>query len=264
MKALATLLWFVLMPAISMAAPSLRIASLEWPPCAGQHLPGGGSSIQVLRDAAKAEGAELKVVFLPWARVLAQAESGRDGIVGFAPVYRSRQREDRWLFSRPIGYSPVGFAERADRPVVWATLADLRNKRIGVVRGYVNEDAFDRTVAKGQLRVEAVNDDLGNLRKLKAGRLDLVVIDARVFEYLIATTPELRRPGPVLRMNPRLLAVHSLHAAFRRDPEGQAAWALMERGLARQPPPLPEGLGAELLPPDEEPGTPQRPRPRGP
>lgn len=261
MKALAALLWLALVSAASAAAPVLHIASSEWPPYAGPRLPGQGTALQTLREAARTEGAEIRAHFLPWSRVLVQAGTRQSGIIGFAPEYRSRGGEQRWLFTRPIGYSPVGFAERSDRPVTWASLGDLRGKRIGVVRGYVNEENFDREVAEGRLRVEAVNDDLGNLRKLKAGHLDLVVIDARVFEYLLATTPELRRPGPVLRMNPRLLAVHSLHAAFRRDPEGQAAWELVERGLARQPPPLPEGLGAETLPPGEGPGAPQRPRP---
>ncbi|MFN3964579.1 MAG: substrate-binding periplasmic protein [Silanimonas lenta] len=262
MKALAALLWLALVSAASAAAPVLHIASTEWPPYAGPRLPGQGTSLQTLREAARAEGAEIRAHFLPWSRVLVQAGTRQSGIIGFAPEYRSRSGEQRWLFTRPIGYSPVGFAERSDRPVTWASLGDLRGKRIGVVRGYVNEEAFDREAAEGRLRVEAVNDDLGNLRKLKAGHLDLVVIDARVFEYLLATTPELRRPGPVLRMNPRLLTVHSLHAAFRRDPEGQAAWELVERGLTRLPPPSPpEGLGAEALPPGEEPGAPQRPRP---
>ncbi|GIX40157.1 MAG: ABC transporter [Silanimonas sp.] len=262
MKALAALLWLALVSAASSAtAPVLHIASLEWPPYAGQRLPEQGTALQTLRQAAQAEGAEIKAHFLPWSRVLVQAGSRQSGIIGFAPEYRSRSGEQRWLFTRPIGYSPLGFAERSDRPVTWASLDDLRGKRIGVVRGYVNEENFDREVAEGRLRVEAVNDDLGNLRKLKAGRLDLVVIDARVFEYLLAATPELRQPGPVLRMNPRLLVVHSLHAAFRRDPEGQAAWELLERGLARQLPPLPEGIGAEVLPPGEGPGAPQRPRP---
>lgn len=153
----------------------------------------------------------------------------------------------------------MGFAERTDQPVAWATLDDLRGKRIGVVRGYVNEEHFDREAAEGRLRIEAVNDDLGNLRKLKAGRLDLVVIDARVFESLLATTPELHHRGPGLRMNPRLLTVHSLHAAFRRDPDGRAAWELVERGLASLPPP--EEPGAMARPPGGTPEAPGRPRP---
>ena len=54
--------------------------------------------------------------------------------------------------------------------------------KIGTVRGYANPPSF----LAANLDSEEEGDDFANLRKLEAGRIDLVLIDRSVAEYLIA------------------------------------------------------------------------------
>jgi polar amino acid transport system substrate-binding protein len=214
------------------SAAVIRLASLEWPPHAGAQLEGEGTSIERVRQALAHEGLRLEVEFRPWTRAVAEAGRGDNGIVGFLPEYASDASRAGWWLSSPIGESPLGFVERRDRPVNWRQLEDLAGFRIGVVRGYINESHFDALAAKGVLTTEAAADDLTNLRKVAAGRLDLAVIDAAVLAHLVAQHPDLRDAALPLQLNPRLLERKTLHVAFRRDAEGRFAFERLERGLA--------------------------------
>lgn len=219
------------------AADPIRLASLDWPPHAGVALEHEGTSIQRVRQALAHEGLALDVEFLPWTRAVMAAGRGDKGIVGLLPEYASDESRSRWWLSSPIGESPLGFVERSDRPVNWRQLEDLVGFRIGVVRGYINETRFDALVARGVLTVEEARDDLTNLRKVAAGRLDIAVIDAAVLAHLVATNPDLQVAETPLQFNARILETKTLHVAFRRDDEGLRAWAALERGLTATEPP---------------------------
>lgn len=214
------------------AAESIRLASLDWPPHAGATLANEGASIHRVREALAHEGHALEVEFLPWTRAVAAAGRADGGIVGILPEYSSEESRARWLLSSPIGESPLGFVERSDRPVNWRQLEDLVGFRIGVVRGYINETRFDALVARRVLTVEEASDDLTNLRKVAAGRLDIAVIDANVLAHLVSQHPDLRDAELPLQFNARPLETKTLHVAFRRDEEGRRAWEALERGLA--------------------------------
>ncbi len=165
-------------------------------------------------------GLSLTVSFLPWQRTVATGL--RDpSYSGYFPEYRTVGSEGHCLLSAPIGSSMLGFAERVSAPVVWESLPDLVNRRIGTVRGYVNTDAFDRAAAEGGVSTEPAIDDATNLRKLAAGRLDLAVIDAHVMAHLLSTDPNLRPLRDTIRFNPRPLEEKSLHVCFRPGAEGE-------------------------------------------
>ncbi|MBL8669764.1 MAG: transporter substrate-binding domain-containing protein [Alphaproteobacteria bacterium] len=211
-------------------AAEFNLTSLEWPPFAGQALPGKGVNAAVVAAAYSAVGDTVAVEFYPWARAV-EIGLKRPGYVGYFPEYLSDSLRASCDFSRSIGESQLGFAERAAHPVRWESLADLRALRIGTVNGYVNTDEFDGMAAAGTIRVEPVVDDSTNLRKLAGGRLDLAVIDRAVMAHLLRSEPALRPLAGALRFNQRLLERKSLHVCFRRDAAGAAAKARMESGL---------------------------------
>lgn len=162
----------------------VRLVSLEWQPYSGVALRDQGAAAAVVKAAFQAAGYSVDIDFYPWARAvhLVEADNEYDGIF---PVYYSAARS-RWLdCSDTIGHSPLGFAERRKAPVAWSVLADLHAYKIGVVRDYVNTEAFDSMVAAGRIDVEVVGSDLQNLQKLAHGRIDLAVIDRYVLEYLL-------------------------------------------------------------------------------
>lgn len=137
-----------------------------------------------------------------------------------------------YLVSRPIGSSPLGFAEQTYATVSWENLRQLRDKNIGVVRGYVNEEEFDEMVRLKLLQTtETVNDTL-NLRMLIRGRVDLAVIDTHVFAYLMDMDPSLKEGRDKLRINKRLLTIHPLHVCFKQTAQGRKFRRILNKGLS--------------------------------
>ena len=185
-------LWFAsLALALAMpwvhAAETVTLASTEYPPYYGSTLPQGGVIADIARQALKRAGYELRIEWYPWARALKTAQEGSvDGLLG---VWRSAERE-RWLaYSQPLPANQVGFFKRADSVIGFKAMADLQGRRIGIVRGYVNPKAFD----DAHLPTDEASDDTANLRKLGAERVDLILIDKGVAEYLLRTAmPELQ------------------------------------------------------------------------
>jgi polar amino acid transport system substrate-binding protein len=214
------------------ALPVVTMASLEWPPYSGASLPGQGVSVRVARKAFEAMGYRLEVRFFPWQRVLSQM--GMDsGVIGYMPEYDSAERRESYSYSTPIGVSPLGIVEPADKPWPWHELRDLRGARIGVVAGYVNTPDFDAMVEYRQLWVEPVMDDETNLRKVLEGRIDLAVIDQHVFNWILRSSRFFRGRRDGVRFQDRLLGENLLYACFAGTVEGRHWRDIFNEGLTR-------------------------------
>ena len=229
MKPLFVLL-FVLLAYPLYAKERVYMTSLNWPPYSGEDLAENGVSIAIARAAFSEVGYELIVEFKPWVRTVRTATKKKQ-YIGYFPEYEFET--DELVFSNSIGTSPLGFVERIAKPIEWNELRDLGQYRIGVVQGYVNTAEFDLYVAQGALNVEATTDDLKNVFKVAKGRLDIAVIDANVFKYLINTGARSEVLQQKIRMNKKLLEQKKIVVAFRNTEEGRKWRDLFNLGLAR-------------------------------
>ena len=211
---------------------SIKLTSLEWPPFSGTQLPGLGASVAVTRAAFGAAGIGLELEFYPWQRAV---KTGLEspGYAGYFPEYFSESLKGQCLFSDPAGQSPLGFVERKDAPVVWNTLNDLTKVTIGTVAGYANTDEFDRLVKDGKIKVEAVVDDITNIRKVASSRVRLAVIDRNVLDYLLSSEPSLADVKRKLQFNEHALEMKKLYVCFRKDAIGVAAKQRFDDGLSK-------------------------------
>ena len=158
----------------------VRLATLDWEPYVGSTLLDNGYVTEVVREAFRRSGYAVAIRFLPWTRAVEQATQNEwDGIF---PVYDAPERRRKFRLSAPLPAAALGFFKRAGEDIHYAKLRDLAPYRIGVVRGYMNTDAFDHA---DYLQKSAVNDDLGNIRRLLAHRIDLFVADKVVGDYLV-------------------------------------------------------------------------------
>lgn len=228
----AALLALSALTAPAQADPSVKLTSLDWPPFSGAELPGLGASVAVSRAAFGAVGTGLEVEFYPWQRAV---KTGLEapGYAGYFPEYYSEELKDKCLFSEPAGESPLGFVERKDAPLPWSTLDDLATVTIGTVSGYVNGDEFDKRAADGRIKVEAMVDDVTNVRKVANNRIRAAVIDRNVLEYLLASEPSLADTRANLQFNARPLEVKKLYICFRKDAAGVAAKRMFDEGLGK-------------------------------
>ena len=115
----------------------------------------------------------------------------------------------------------------------WKTLDDLKGLRIGVVDGFVNTAEFDAMVASGELNVDSSMEDITNIKKLALGRLDLAVIDKRVFNFLMQSEPSLREFKDKVVFNDKLLELKGLYVCFLRTEKGRRLVKIFNEGLGK-------------------------------
>lgn len=192
---------------------TLVIATLEWPPYIGTDLPDNGYVAKVIREALAASGLTVRFDFMPWARAVTLLRSGE--IMVAAPVYHNAARDKDCVFSAPFPGGPLVLLAMPGRARRWKDLRELAGLRIGVTRGYGHTDAFD---AADFLTKEQANDDVSNLRKLLADRIDAFAADRYMVGHLLRNTPGLS-PLPLAEFAPPL-GEPTLHLCFSRWHQG--------------------------------------------
>lgn len=169
------------------AGQTLNLNTLEWPPYTSQAQQDGGYASAVVSAAFAAAGIDVEVRYYPWARALSLAQQGK--VDGLFPEYFVPEQRPEFLFSDPFPGGPAGLIKLRTRQLSaqreqsgLPLLSELRELKIGLVRGYLNHPELD--TAPG-LQREYARDDQQNLGKLLAGRVDLIFIDYLVAEFLI-------------------------------------------------------------------------------
>jgi polar amino acid transport system substrate-binding protein len=125
----------------------VQLTSLDWPPYSSKTLSEQGASVAVAKAAFKAMGYELQVSFYPWSRAIALAKDSSSQYAGYFPDYFSDEQAKDFIYSEPMGSSPLGFAERKDKSINWSSLSELEPYTIGIVQDYINTTEFDVMVA---------------------------------------------------------------------------------------------------------------------
>lgn len=187
----------------------VNLASTDYPPYFSPQLPGDGVVAAITRAALAKHGHTLKLHYRPWARLIAEVKAGQfDGVMA---VWYEPARAEYLHYSLPLVNTVMGFYGRVDKPLATLPLSALRTQVIGTVRGYKNPDVFEQAGLKQELAA----DDLTNLRKLAAGRLDLVLIDKVLAQHLRShLSPQERQ---AIRWQDPPLEVMPLHVGLRRE-----------------------------------------------
>ncbi|MCE9678573.1 transporter substrate-binding domain-containing protein [Shewanella sp. AS1] len=209
-------------------AETLHLTSLNWPPYTGEKLQQGGVTVVIITAAMNAVGHQVKVDYYPWSRVLRLVKRDDSIYRGYFPEYLYPTED--YVFSDPVGHSPLGLIEQADFPLKWQQVRDLNRYQLGVVQDYVNTYELDGMIANGSQKVELANSDEHNIQKVATGRVQGAVIDRHVFNYLVDQT-HLKPLKNKLQFNKQLLELRSLHIAFKNNPEGIKWRDTLNRGL---------------------------------
>ncbi len=175
-----TFLFILGISGLTAADKVITLTTLDWEPYIGQSMPGQGYIAEVVKEAFTRVGYKVNIKFLPWARAVNEAETGSAD--GLFPEYMGDERKALFLYSEAMPGGPLGFYKKKSSAISYKTLNDLKPYKIGVVRDYINTAEFD--AAKYLKKDEADSDEI-NIKKLINGRVDLVVIDRLVGDYLI-------------------------------------------------------------------------------
>lgn len=212
-------------------ADTIYLASLSWPPYAGEQLKHQGASVAVARAAFQAMGHELVVDFYPWSRATKLAADANSKYAGYFPEYRYASK--LFEFSESMGQGPLGLMEKSHFPLNWSKVEDLQKYRLGVVQDYVNTTDIDLLIAKGVLEVQAAVSDELNIKKVNAGRIDGAIIDVNVFHYLFKQQEQSKIFEERLQINKKLLAYKKLYVAFNKHGDSAHWLSIYNQGLAK-------------------------------
>ncbi|WP_269530777.1 ABC transporter substrate-binding protein [Chitinimonas sp. BJYL2] len=190
---------------VVLAAPVMRVGASHFPPFALDPekpgitpVPGLGVDVDFLVAVLAQAGIKADVRFKPHARQKRELLHGALDVGGsyfFMPDYP----EARQILYDQGGATRLYRRMQASPPP--QTLAELAGLRLGVVRGDRYGDLLTDALAEGRLLTDLAVDDAENIRKLLAGRVDLIAINEVVGQFIV---PELDPRGMLERIPWRL------------------------------------------------------------
>lgn len=155
-------------------------------------------------------GVDVTVTPYPWKRTLQLSEEGRFGVIG---IYINADRLKIYDYSEPIFGEKIVIYTQSDKSFSFKTVADLKGKKIGVLRGWSYGDDFDAARKQGDFTAEDNTSDEANLKKLQKGRLDCLVAIQESGDSLIK---KFNMADKVTKLDPPLV-VNSTYIVFPKS-----------------------------------------------
>ena len=187
-KLLILMAVFVMGTALA-ADKALPIGATEYPPFEYVGLNGKvvGADTEIIEQVIKRLGYTSEVRLQPWTRVMLAGKQGE--IAAVYSALKNPEREEFFYFSDPISASTAVFFKRKEMPFQWKIFDELKSMRVATCAGYAYPKEFIEALRQKKFAsvVETFGDgaELVNLQHLKNKRVDLVITDVNVGQYLI-------------------------------------------------------------------------------
>lgn len=162
----------------------LTVSTANNVPFTGENLPDGGVVNSTIRDVAERAGFEVQFEYMSWHRAL---ETARRGMYDASSYwFFSDERAVDFIHVGPIVESRQVFFAIAGREVpTWSELEDFAGLRIGVVTKFTYTPELWALGESGVLTLSETQSTVTNLRKLLAGRIDIMPYSERAGWHLI-------------------------------------------------------------------------------
>lgn len=166
---------FVFCQSIYAAGKIVTAAADPWPPFIDSSEPGGGLSVEVVRAAFETQAYEFKMEIVPWARAVEGVKMGTYDVL--PNTWMTEERKDFLMYSNPYTVNEVKFIKKKYDPFEYFDLSSLKGKSVGIIRGYGYGDEFMNSTG---FKRETTSNFMLNVKKLVAGRIDLIIEDVIV------------------------------------------------------------------------------------
>jgi len=209
----------------AMADTPISFGTTDWAPYMGKNLQNGGPLVDIAKAALKKAGYDMKIDYMDWNRAVALTEAGKlDGVLG---CYGTPERAKTLNISTKIGEAANVFFVKKGSNIKYSSLDDLKQYKIGIMRGFVYTSEFD---AASYLKKEPVDSMDINIKKLLKGRIDVVVGSRMVVQDLLNKKFPQDVDKIVVVGEP--LTVNTLHVGFSKElKDGDKIVADFNKGL---------------------------------
>ncbi|OLF50972.1 substrate-binding periplasmic protein [Pseudomonas chlororaphis] len=212
MPAIVQLLTAFFLACLSLTAhgEKLRIVTEPWAPYVYEEQgKARGLDYETTAIVFQRLGIEVEWQFLPWKRCLAMLEQGQAD--GALDIFHSDERESSLLYpNEPLSDVEFVMFYANARPHPFRTLEDLRGLTVGTSPGYLYSQEFRESTLFTQ---EPAPTHEANFGKLLRGRIDLLITDRRVGQYLLDQL-QIRQQ---ISENPVVISRQSQFLAVRRN-----------------------------------------------
>jgi cystine transport system substrate-binding protein len=173
-----------------------------------------GYDVEVAKLLAAKLGLKPEFVSTEWSAILAGLASGKYDVI-ISQVGMTPKREEAFDFSEPYTYSSPQLIVRSNERANYASLADLKGKKVGVGQGTVFEQQI-KTVPGIDVKSYPATPE--NLQDLAFGRVDAALNDSLMVGYLLKNS---RLP---IRAGARVGKVERMGIPFQKgNPKFKAA-----------------------------------------
>ncbi|MEP2715769.1 ABC transporter substrate-binding protein, partial [Pseudophaeobacter sp.] len=128
-----------------------------------------GSATDLVREAMEAAGVPYTIEVLPWARAFSTAQKTPDTCVFTTNITDKRRPSFKWV--SPLLANQMVLVARADSPISITSLDDARAYSIGTYK----DDVAETFMKDAGMNIVSTPKEELNIKKLKAGRIDLWV-----------------------------------------------------------------------------------------
>ena len=165
------------------SAGTVTLVTGEWVPYTSEKMEGYGFITEIVSEVFKEMGVGTVYKFYPWRRCYHLVKSGK--VWGAFPYSYTEERAKEVLFSNSVGKSKTIFFYYGDKKdYKYESLDDLKSFKIGGIVGYF----YEENLKKAGLQVDYAPNELSAIRKLVAGRMELLPLNELVGRYHIRKT----------------------------------------------------------------------------
>lgn len=211
------------------------VTNMDFPPFITDKLASGGLFTELVRESFAEAGVTLKLRLMPWKRSHRALENGE--ITGTFSWAHTKEREDKFLLSRPMFRSEAVFVSRVEN----FTYPDTFHEKHGEGKpltlcsplGWTLPAFAEDLKNAGVLDVALPPSIESCFRMIFTGRVDIV------FVQRLALGSNIRKmlaegitPGPLFFTHaPKDIYFGNTHILFARTPAGAAAKKLYDKGF---------------------------------
>jgi len=228
---LPMLFYFFLFQALAFSQEKIVISTGEWPPYTSEKMKHFGYSLHIIANAFETQGYQVEYNFLPWKRAYVMAQEGK--FDGSAAWFKNKQRQEEFLFSKPVSASTTVLFHRKDKVVEWSKLEDLKKFSIGITHGYTYGDQFNSASEKYGFKLDSSTSDISGFKKLLKKRIDIMLCDLGV-GYWILQNEFPASQFALVTNNPKALIENTAHfIATKMSKDSQSKIDIINKGLTQ-------------------------------
>lgn len=164
----------MLIPASLIQAQTIQVVTEDWPPF--NYMEEGkikGLSTEIVRQTLDQAGLSYEIALYPWARAFHMASEGENVLI--YTITRTPEREDRFFWIGPFAERVIHLFSLKNREDIQInSIDDIQKYRVGVMQNDAVHEFFKEKGFQEGMHFQVVSNEEQNMRKLFAGRIDLL------------------------------------------------------------------------------------------